>query len=397
MARSPSESEVHEALDALGDGVMLGQARLASFFPPIEAIAPLNERARRLRALLLEAIELLCPPRRLPFGSSESRPYDVLTLRYVERMSVVDMGEELSLSRRQVHRDLKQAEQRLTELLASWAGREEAGESQGSDSLSEELAVFSHRPAEVRLAAVVGEALALVKPLADSLRIGLSAPAISDAALSVVADRAFLGQLLVQALSVAVQSARPGSVAIAAELAADGVQVLLRLRTSEPQAFGPRVESLRRLAQAEGIACRAEVSASGEARLVLGLPQGGPVRVLVVEDNPGAVELYRRYLVAGDYQLQAISDPRLAHDTVLGMRPHVVVLDVMMPHRDGWTVLRALKTDPRTADVPVIICSVVEDPALAGSLGAAACLSKPVSRSELLTALQRCLHPAALR
>jgi CheY-like chemotaxis protein len=211
-----------------------------------------------------------------------------------------------------------------------------------------------------------------------------------------VADRAFLGQLLVQALSIAVQSAGSGRVGISIAPADEGVQVILALRGPET-GLAARVENLRRLAQAEGIGCRLEAGGVADTRLTLTLPDLRPVRVLIVEDNPGAIELYRRYLVGSGYQLQAVTDPRLALEEVVARQPHVVVLDVMMPHLDGWSVLRSLKADPRTASVPVVLCTVVEDPALASALGAAAWLPKPVSRAELLTALHRCLPQQAPR
>jgi len=58
-----------------------------------------------------------------------------------------------------------------------------------------------------------------------------------------------------------------------------------------------------------------------------------------------------------------------------------------MPDEDGWEVLMLLKSVPETQEIPVVICSVVNEPDLARSLGAAGSLTKPVSQEALLAAL----------
>ena len=393
-----TEAEVHEALESLSNSVQLAQCGIVSSFPQLQAIAALNERARALRALLLEAIESLGPHRPLPFGSVESRSYDVLTLHCIERMSVVTMAEELSLSRRQVHRDLRQAEAELTELLRSWVGqpaRESAGAG-GSDALSEELAIFSRRPAEVGLGALLHDALAVVDGLARSLGVEIRQDRTSSDAV-VVADRAFLSQLLAQALSLAVQSCGGGPVSVTLRDLAESSEVVLRFDAPASSGLTPRLEALSRMAAAGSISCRHAAVDGTQVEIVLAVRRGSPVKLLVIEDNPGAIELYRRYLATGNWQVTGLSDPRGAHDMVRSSRPDVVVLDVMMPHVDGWTVLRTLKQHPDTAHVPVIVCSVVDDPALALALGAESYLAKPVSQAELLTSLHRCLGAASHR
>ncbi|MHB1475516.1 MAG: response regulator [Dermatophilaceae bacterium] len=386
-----SEPEVHEALENLSNSVQLAQCAIVSAFPQLRSIAALNERARSLRALLLEAIEALGPHRPLPFGSVESRTYDVLTLHYIERMSVVTMAEELSLSRRQVHRDLREAEGQLTTLLASWVGQpaSEAVVLGGNDALSEELAVFSSRPAEMRLGAVLRDALAVVEGLAKTRGVEVRQGSEGVDAV-VVTDRAFLSQLLAQTLSLAVQSCG-GSVTVLLREQADSGEVVLQFECAAAAGLVPRLESLSRMAAASTIACRYTASDGAPVEVVLAVRRGSPVRLLVIEDNPGAIELYRRYLASGNWHVTGLSDPRGAHDLVRSSHPDVVVLDVMMPHVDGWTVLRMLKQHPDTAGVPVIVCSIVEDPALALALGAEAYLAKPVSQAELITSLHRCL------
>jgi len=64
-----------------------------------------------------------------------------------------------------------------------------------------------------------------------------------------------------------------------------------------------------------------------------------------------------------------------------------VLLDIMLPGLDGWAVLRELKSQTTTKDIPVIIVSIVDERSRGTALGAAAYLVKPVSRDDLLAAL----------
>jgi diguanylate cyclase (GGDEF)-like protein len=69
------------------------------------------------------------------------------------------------------------------------------------------------------------------------------------------------------------------------------------------------------------------------------------------------------------------------------MRPFAITLDVMLPKKDGWEVLQTLKSDPQTADMPVIIHSVIDNKELAFALGATDYLMKPLDKEALLTKL----------
>jgi len=76
---------------------------------------------------------------------------------------------------------------------------------------------------------------------------------------------------------------------------------------------------------------------------------------------------------------------RLARD----LQPDVVILDVLMPSHDGWEILQTLRSESRTTNLQVVICSVIPDQALAASLGVTDFLAKPVTRQALLDLLAR--------
>jgi CheY-like chemotaxis protein len=385
----PDRDEIHEALSSLNDNVQLARSRLVLRFPEIERL-PLEQRAVRLRTLLLEAVELLRPSHRVAFGSLESRFYDVLTLRYVEDMSIQQVTEELSLGRRQVHRALVQAEERLADVISARAPAAPSAEAEDEPAATE-FGTLATRPVQVHLGETLDAALALLRPLAESfaVRVQLAAPVDSV----VVADRAVLKQVLVQLLSAAMQAAAGSRVGISVGRAPGGPVLELALDVTGESAAVARLQEAGRIAQSQELDCGVLVAA-GAARVRLHLAEGRPVAVLLVEDNAGAVELYRRYLSGSEWQVHSITDPRLALDVARHNRPDIVVLDVMMPGMDGWSVLELLRNHPESAGVPVVICSVVDDPELARVLGAAAHLKKPVARADLLATLRRCLATA---
>ena len=112
--------------------------------------------------------------------------------------------------------------------------------------------------------------------------------------------------------------------------------------------------------------------------------------VLAIDDDAGVITLLKRYLENYGYQVIGESDPLRAEETAerLASRLSAITLDVVMPHANGWQILRDLKENPSTRDVPVVLCSIVEGLEQSLEQGAAAYLRKPVTREELLSTLQ---------
>jgi CheY-like chemotaxis protein len=109
--------------------------------------------------------------------------------------------------------------------------------------------------------------------------------------------------------------------------------------------------------------------------------------LLVIEDNEGIVRVFQSYLASYGYLVIGAMTGDEALKLAREVIPAAITLDIMMPNQDGWEILQALKSDPVTQSIPVIICSVLEDPELARSLGAAAYLQKPISQANLLDVL----------
>jgi signal transduction histidine kinase/CheY-like chemotaxis protein len=109
--------------------------------------------------------------------------------------------------------------------------------------------------------------------------------------------------------------------------------------------------------------------------------------VLAVDDDPGVISLYRRYLEREAYQVLGVTCSEDVLAKAIELQPFAITLDVLMPNKDGWQVLRELKECPQTQHIPIIICSIVSNEGLGFSLGAADYLVKPIMEEELLDAL----------
>jgi signal transduction histidine kinase/DNA-binding response OmpR family regulator len=117
------------------------------------------------------------------------------------------------------------------------------------------------------------------------------------------------------------------------------------------------------------------------------IPDGAPL-VLVVEDTPEVARLLEVYLTEGGYRVAVATNGVQAVDKAKELRPHAITLDVMLPLKDGWTVLRELKSDESTRQIPVIVISIIDDKQRGYSLGAVDYLVKPVERRQLLNRLK---------
>ena len=109
--------------------------------------------------------------------------------------------------------------------------------------------------------------------------------------------------------------------------------------------------------------------------------------VLVIDDEASQRELLTRFLTRQHFAVRAASDGRSGLELARSLKPRVILLDVMMPDLDGWAVLKALKADPVTVDIPVVIVSFVAEAKLGASLGAADSIVKPVDWAELKSLL----------
>ena len=121
---------------------------------------------------------------------------------------------------------------------------------------------------------------------------------------------------------------------------------------------------------------------------------GAVPAVLVVDDNKQNLELLLAYLEDVDCRTIAAADGLEAIDIVRQTLPDLILLDVMMPKMSGFEVCRRLKNDPKTADIPIIMVTALNelgDIERAINSGTDDFLSKPVNKWELITRVRTML------
>jgi signal transduction histidine kinase/CheY-like chemotaxis protein/ligand-binding sensor domain-containing protein len=110
-------------------------------------------------------------------------------------------------------------------------------------------------------------------------------------------------------------------------------------------------------------------------------------RVLVVEDENEAFDALSAYLQSAGYVPIRARSGEEALKLARVMRPRAITLDLVLPGMEGWQVLRELKADPETCDIPVIIVSMMENRQLAMAFGADDYFVKPVDWPRMLRRL----------
>ncbi len=127
------------------------------------------------------------------------------------------------------------------------------------------------------------------------------------------------------------------------------------------------------------------------------MPQS-PATVLVVDDDLLVAELLQVHLETAGYVVRHASDGAAALRAVEAEPPDLVLLDVMMPDVDGWTVLSQVRSQPATSTLPVVLLtgkSMPADQVRGWNLGASGFLSKPFSAEDLLAKVDQVLVDAA--
>jgi CheY-like chemotaxis protein len=112
--------------------------------------------------------------------------------------------------------------------------------------------------------------------------------------------------------------------------------------------------------------------------------------VLVIDDDSAVRELMTRFLEGKGFKVLTADDGEMGIELARTQHPAVITLDVVLPGaQNGWDILARLKNDPKTAEIPVVIVTFLEEPKHGFALGAADYIVKPIAWDGLLASLQR--------
>ncbi|MBE9222346.1 response regulator [Cyanobacterium stanieri LEGE 03274] len=111
--------------------------------------------------------------------------------------------------------------------------------------------------------------------------------------------------------------------------------------------------------------------------------------ILIIDDDETTHDVIRGYLKNDNFTITATTDPEKGLDLVREIMPDVIILDVIMPKMDGWSVLTELKADPDLNHIPVIMATIVSDRSIGYTLGATDYITKPLNQVKLRNILNK--------
>ena len=393
--------DIRDALAHLYDTAHLECHPLAPQLLELGASSRLT-RAQMLRRVLKEAIEALRPQQGARSSAPEWRSYLALHDRYVKGLSPLEIQDELGISRRQLQREERKGIDALVTMLwerrVADAGRMGLSTAEGSNEvqlLRQELERWEVSRQVCAVRALVEDTCWMLRPLMDRFEVTVDI-ALPNSLVPVFVDPTLTRQALFRIVRLLAEAARQGNVSLRATVQARTVDLVLEgaraiphgeAMSVDPAAEDWEIASLLTDRQGGELACGPD---RGDAvRVVMRLPLASRERVLVVDDVEAVHRLFERYLTPHNYEVVGASNGPDALGLAAELHPDLIILDVMMPTVDGWQVLRDLQDDEHTAPIPVVVCSVLDEPDLALSLGARAFIKKPVNRLELLDTLER--------
>jgi two-component system phosphate regulon response regulator PhoB len=119
-------------------------------------------------------------------------------------------------------------------------------------------------------------------------------------------------------------------------------------------------------------------------------------RVLLIEDEPNIIEAISYIMTKDGWTVYTHSDGQTAMSKVMQRVPDLIILDVMLPGKSGYDILRELRAQAETKDVPVMMLTArgqSKDREMATSLGATQFMTKPFSNAEVLKSVRALAGP----
>jgi CheY-like chemotaxis protein len=305
---------------------------------------------------------------------------------------------ELSLGRSQFFREQKHILDALSDRLWEAWRRAHDGVCPATESSNSRAALFSSTVEQLASQStwepidpiqLWTELEPLVATLARAEQVAIVFAFSDPAPEYIETDRVLLRQavldVLANVLPVASHGGRVEVRYFVAEDESAGLQIDAAPAQIAPVTEEVNLDAARRLMAAMGGALRVVRQESRYWQIRLAWPAGRPI-LLVIDDNEEFTDLYRRYLAGRNWHVIGAASGREAWRDWLQC-PTVILLDVLMPSEDGWELLVALKAREETRTIPVIVCSVLDQPGLALAWAPWGISPNRVAQRELVRAL----------
>lgn len=332
-----------------------------------------------------------------PHGGLAGRTYQVLQNYSLGKQSMLAIAADLGISERQAYRELlvglKALAQVLNTMVAHEGGALERGNGETAGLRSELDRLAGGDPEDVDLAEIISRAVENVEPLAArrGIRIAL---ALEGRDLRAALNRVMFRQAILNILSYAVAVDGGREITVREARCAQDAIIVVRHHPQGPIAIENATDPYRvatTLLDSLGISWAQREAGGGTVEFALTVPLIHEYAMLIVDDNADVIQLYRRYLQGQPCRVYGANSCDEALGLVGELRPDIILLDVMMPRRDGWELLQALRAREDACPPKIIVCSIIHDPQLAEALGADGFLHKPVSRADLVQSVQALL------
>jgi len=126
------------------------------------------------------------------------------------------------------------------------------------------------------------------------------------------------------------------------------------------------------------------------------MPTAASKPVILVVDDSRTIQMSARHFLEPDFQVEQVEDGLQALSAIIDLHPDLILLDIMMPRLDGYSVALAIKQDEDLARIPLVILSARDSPfdkARFALIGVDAYLTKPFERDPLLACVRQHLLP----
>lgn len=405
------ERWVTHALTHLYDAHALNKSPLGKIFSKNDARKPLATDDL-IRKVLLNAIQSVRPGAGTPSHAPGWRTYKILFSRFIEGLSASEVMQKISLSRSHFFAEQARSIEFLCEVLWAEYGdfasetiqaeqQEEAPTPEKADQRPQhedevDILLKNARFSPVDLQDLFSEISDLFGHLTK--KNSLSLPDREIPYPPIYADRVMLRQVLINILAKAIEFGAPNAPRTEVKLPENFIELSIRFQIeydkmeqnlAEQFLDTPAIKLSKKIVEALSGHFSFSIDTVGEMAVRLTFPVMMPSILLVVDDDKNYMALFQRYLSGTQWTVMGANDGIEALDFIAKRKPSVISVDVCMPNEDGWGLMHRLKKDPSTRDIPIIVCSALEQSFMATALGADGYLAKPVSKKMLVDALEK--------